>query len=299
MNIDLSWMAAVERYILSRDISRNYIRDLRTMNRRFAEFSANGSPLVVPHVSDHGINSWLDSLKASGMSRKRIYHHRAAVLCVWRDEVARGHVSQEPRFVRKIRPDKKPVICWTLDELSLFIAACEIVPGRMRGQAVTRSTWWKCFGHLAYDTTLRRSDLLTIPWDFLHAETGTVRRVQSKTGNVVTHWLNPATLAMLRQLDQTTPFILTWPYHHSKFDYWMQKIIAAAGIRRGTSKWFRRSGASHAERENPGVASRLLGHTSPKMLDFYLDQSVVNTRPIRPPEIPAITNTRPVTPPEL
>lgn len=282
MKDEPTWCAAVDRYLSSRDVSDNYVRDVRTMCRRFGAFAGNPA---ITDLTDTAVNEWLESLKSEGYSKKRIWHHRMAVLAVWRQEVERGNIEHGPRFVRRIKVPRNPVTAWTQDELRAFVAACKIVPGTMRDQSVSRSFWWATWANVAYDTALRRADSLTIPWAWYDAATGSIQRPQSKTGNVVALWMNPVTVAMLNHLDSTTEYVLTWPYHSTKFDYWLRKIVAAAGIRKGTSRWIRRSAASYTERDNPGQASRLLGHKTPGMVAYYLDPAIVNVRPVRPPEL--------------
>jgi hypothetical protein len=111
--------------------------------------------------------------------------------------------------------------------------------------------------------------------------------VQSKTGDPLTRPLTPACLTAIDAMLAKSPDgrILGWACRRRMAMRWMRVLIDSIGIG-GTSKFLRRSGATHVEMEKAGAGRLHLGHRSPALFEqAYCDWSQLRTKT---PKTPAL-----------
>jgi len=74
-----------------------------------------------------------------------------------------------------------------------------------------------------------------------------------------------------------------WPYRREALYRHFNRLVTAAGIRRGTFRWLRRTAATQAERVQAGSGARLLGHASRATTEaWYIDRSQFEMPPLPP-----------------
>jgi integrase len=79
---------------------------------------------------------------------------------------------------------------------------------------------------------------------------------------------------------------LLWPYRPNRFGLHFERIVQAAGIRRGTFKWLRRSSGSYvAANHGEAAGAQHLGHTSLATFRRYYDARLVGRSRPMPPEL--------------
>lgn len=270
----------VERYIAARELSASYADTLRRHVRAFCHWV--GREIPVTEVTSDLVNAWLADLRAdSRLGPKSRHDYRASVLAVWRDAWETGLADHRPERVRTVRVPHTVPIAWTLDEVRRLVKACQTLQGIVEGTQIARSAWFDRFVRLGWYTGLRLSDLLAARGPDV-APNGVLRLATTKTGRIVCARL-PASLAS--GLPKTGP-LLPWPGGRRTLYRWLEKLVKAAGIRRGSSRWLRRSAASYVERDHPGAGHRLLGHSSEGMARrHYLDPAITGRLPPMPPHL--------------
>jgi len=99
-----------------------------------------------------------------------------------------------------------------------------------------------------------------------------LRYSQNKTGNAITVHLPDNCLEAVQSLLIASPngTILGWVCKKRRAMRLMRAHLKACSLA-GSSKWLRRSAATHVEMASPGKARAFLGHKTPTMVRYYLD----------------------------
>lgn len=216
-------------------------------------------------------NHWLMHCSAS-LKPGTVQSYRAQILSIWRlarevmpDQVSRVKLRERPRW-------QPTPWAWSETEMRLLLAAASNLRGNY-GE-VPRSTWWRLFLQVAWQTGLRRTDLSLLRRSQIRPSFAIC---QHKTGKIVVCGLDPQTIAEVGQLPGDQPFKLPMS-EESIRQHWLQ-IVAAAGVRRGPFKFVRKSSGNYSEEQLPGAGCRLLGNERRVFDAHYLD-------PTRLPGIP-------------
>ena len=209
---------------------------------------------------------------------------RTMILTVWRFAYEAEIVDLPPRGIMRFRVTKEPTQAWTRDELRLAIEVAKKTLGRLRSGAKL-SDYLECWIRLGYETGARHGDLRAFRVDQITGDV--IRWVQSKTGDPIEKVLSPACLDAVHAMLARSPdgTILGWSCRRRQAMRLMRDLIDSAGLD-GTSKWLRRSGATHCEMEQPGAGRLHLGHRSPALFEqAYCDWSQLRTKT---PKTPAL-----------
>ena len=97
--------------------------------------------------------------------------------------------------------------------------------------------------------------------------------------------MRPDTLEAFRKLRGDPPLRCPCQSDSAFYKFWRSKIIKPAGIRPGALQQMRRTGASLLAITNPEAVQAYLGHSSPEMKRFYLDESISIPERTLPPEL--------------
>lgn len=200
---------------------------------------------------------------------------RSIVVSLWLFALDRGLVNTMPRGLVKIKVARKPTRAWTLEQ------CCTAVKGTLQlGREKLRSgapvgLFLRCWILLGYETGARQGDIWTLRGeDFAE---GAVQWLQHKTGEPIWKVLSPAcwdaATEMLALSHDGT--VIGWSIQKEGGYKRMRRYLNSLGLL-GSSKWLRRSGATHIEMRQPGKAKLHLGHKTPGMAErFYIDWSQV------------------------
>lgn len=265
----------------SRDVTPEYRKLVSNHIENFQFWM--GALIDLADIASTDANAWIADLLESGRSPHTVDSYRRSLLTVWKEAYRERLIEESPLRLRSVRKPRRIVEAYTHAEIMKLLASAAILKGWHRDGPPAKDYWTAAI-LLAYYTGLRRGDLWTLKRSQLRGNT--IRIIQHKTGHPVPCSVPRPAMDAIEKLDGTGDLILPWPYAVDQFGRRFHKIRIAAGVKRGTFKWIRRSAGSYAEREQPGAGARLLGHKSDRTFqDWYNDTSISQVHPISPPPL--------------
>ena len=259
-----------------RSRSANTIRLYRHTVASFSRWL--GRPATLEDLTDDAVSAYLASLNARGLSPYTVNKERSQLLAIWNYAARKKFVPVFPDVAPETLPKRVPQ-AWTVEDLSALLDACHSEPGTISG--VPAADWWVSLHLVIYDTAERIGAVLELrwgdyqpPWLLIPAESRKGRRADKL------HKLGADTqsaLARIRPPDRD--LIWPWPRTQHTLYYHYNRILRRAGLPHdGRCKFhrLRRTVASYYEAAC-GNASQLLGHTSRRTTEAYLDPRIVRT----------------------
>lgn len=266
----MKFLDLAEKYIEAKLICSQYQARLRAVAEDCGDVSADA------------INDYL-RLRQPQVSSITLRNERGHLLTLWRFGFEIGLIDTHPRGIAKVRVRRPPTKAWSPDQLrSLLDAAASFRLRTMRSGA--NAGWFlRTWILLGYETGARKGDL----WSFrgAHLDGDTLSWTQSKTGDPLTRTLSdPCLEAIEEMLPLGDGRIIGWAATMRQSSRLMANCIRRAGLQ-GTSKWLRRSGATHCEMRQAGAGRLHLGHRSPALFEqAYCDWAQLRTvTPTVPP----------------
>lgn len=287
----------VSRYVLENDLADGSIEQLSLRAKLLTQFA--GGELTLGGLSDELLNRWLVARQEQGLSPDTVAADRVKALTLWRSAAQAG-LCQPPGKIRRIKRPQKIPRAFTLDDVRQLLAAADKLQGTIQlkiegkwwDSGVSRRLYWLAWIRAAYDSALRRSDLLAIERNWIRPTDsgGAVSLVQHKTGKVIVKRFRDTTMRAIDDLcagRKTGPIWCGYPSRR----VWCQafkRLCKRAGVD-GSGKWLRRSSASYVAREHGrDEAKRHLGHKSDGVVDAsYLDPLIAFDEPPLPPPLPS------------
>jgi integrase len=259
-------------YLAERSVTANYGKNvLRIANR------AGG-------ISVELLNQFLAkrSVEVSGITTRA---ERGILLTLWNWGYDRSLLEAAPRGINRVKARKAPTKAWTVPQLRLAIEAAQAKRGTKLRSGADLGEYLLCWILVGYETGARFGDIMSFGRD--HLDGDTLAWTQSKTGDAITRTLTPACLdsidAMLGVSRDGS--ILGWVTRRRQAQRHMRDLLDSLGIG-GSSKWLRRSGATHCEMVKAGSGRLHLGHRSPALFDqAYCDFSQLRTKTPRTPPL--------------
>lgn len=280
ISFDRGVIAFTERYLLARHVSNDYGNTLRARIASFCNWA--GADVPIESICCELGNEWLTELSESGMSVWSLVGYRGALLTIWTDAYPTFN-SNPPLGLKRFKRPQLIVEAYKHDEILALLNRAKRLP-MIHKDGNRASDFWMGAIHVGYCCGPRRGDLLTIEKRRV-APDGSLTFTQSKTGFSVRVVLSREALKFTKRLTHDK-LLLPWPYDEDWFSRKFNRIRDAAGIRRGTFKWIRRSAGSYAERERKGSGAQLLGHRDESVFRrFYNDESISGEAPIQPPPL--------------
>lgn len=271
-----------ERYLSARTVSEQYATRVRSNVADLIRFA--GGELTIADLTCSLVNHWLASLASRGLNPRTVNGYRQTVYSVWHDAFMDGLCEEPPLRVRRAKVPALIIRAYQRGEIMQLVEATSRLTG-LYANGVRRQQFWRAAILLAYDSGLRRGDLLDLTLSDIEPD-GTFRIVQSKTGQEHCGRLSPETLAEISRLPHPRGRVLPWPHRREVFSDHFGILRRHAGISRGSLKWVRRSCGSHAEKRRAGDGAKILGHRDPRVFErFYQDRSITNDKPIDPPPL--------------
>lgn len=266
-----------DRYVRARRVSAAYGANIR---RRAAAIERHAHQRDIDRVlSEPVVNEFLASLDRSPFT---IRSYRSDLLALW-NAAADADLVPYP-VARRIPCPHVPELlieCYTLGEARGILAAARDASG-VYPNGVPKRLYWPAVIQLAWDSGLRRGDVWLFRRDAVRPD-GSLRLVQHKTGRALSVRLRPATLAALKAIDRPLP--CAWSLDPSFFGRHFKRLIAAAGVNRGTFKWLRRASGSYVEAAFPGSGHRHLGHSQRVVFDRFYDAHLDGDAAHMPPAL--------------
>jgi len=260
------------RYVADRVISDGYRTHVIAVCRRLGE------------VSNTRLNAFLKR-RLEQVSGITVCNERTIALCVWLWAFHAGIVDEAPRGIAKLRARRTPTRAWTIADLKRLLDRTKRHDRETLKSGANKGEFFRAWILLGYESGARHGDL----WRFSreHVKADSLAWTQHKTGEPLTRTLSPACLDAVHAMLARSPdgTILGWSCRRRQAMRLMRDLIDSAGLD-GTSKWLRRSGATHCEMEQPGAGQLHLGHRSPALFEqAYCDWSQLRTKT---PKTPAL-----------
>ena len=233
------------------------------------------------HLSAEKINGYLKT-RLTQVSAKTVANERAMILILWRWAYDQQMVDHFPRGVLRIKVPSRPVRAWTIAQCQTAVKRASDDHEKFMRCGVERALFLKCWILLGYATGARFKDLWQMTEENL--EGSVLRYSQNKTGNAVTVHLPDNCLEAVNSMLRKSPdgTILGWVCKKRRAMRLMKAHLQNCKLT-GSSKWLRRSAATHVEMTSPGNARAFLGHKTPTMVRFYLDMGQLMQDVPQPP----------------
>ena len=267
-----TFLEIAPRYIANRQVSRQYAAGVL----RVAQ--------AVGTISVERVNQYLLS-RIETVSGLTVKTERTICLCLWRWAFDAGLVDHAPRGVMKMKAKRKPTRAWTIPQIRQIVTATATLNGKRMRSGADLGKFLRCWVLVAYESGARFGDVMAFRRDSVNDDT--LAWTQSKTGDPMVRTLTPACLDAIDAMLEISPDgrILGWACNKRQAMRHMRDLLKSVGMD-GTSKWLRRSGATHCEMERAGAGRLHLGHRSPALFESaYADWSQLRTRTPRTPAI--------------
>jgi integrase len=261
---------------------RTVSADYRQALLRVAKSMANSgiTPLT---IETPAFNRWLALLSSSATTRS---NYRRMGLTLWRAAIDAGLTEKSIGRIATVKAPVSPPVAWSIEELKQLLDYIDTMRGDFTyGSGCPHRPFWRAWVLLGYESGLRMGDLHNLRASAVRR--GRLYVVAHKTGQPIGKRLTRECAAAVDELvargDGQTVFkwalARTWLFLHFK------RVVEAAGLR-GSTKFLRRSGATHVEATQPGTARAFLGHKSIGLAEkHYLDPTLLPDRTPMPPPI--------------
>lgn len=267
----MSFPAVAEKYLAGRMVGRNHEANVRRVANRCRTISVDAVNAYIKRR--------LDEAKTTTVKTER-----SIILTLWKWGWERGLIKELPRGIMRFKIRRSPTKAWTLDECRVLRDSAGKAAGKLRC-GVDKALFIRCWIGLGYATGARFGDL----WSFRreHLDGEVLRWVQSKTGDSIVKILPPDCLADVHAMlaKSRDGRILGWACRPRQAMRLMKEHLKSVGLD-GTSKWLRRSSATHVEMQQPGQGRHHLGHRSVGLFESnYGDWGQIRQRSPQPPSL--------------
>lgn len=264
------------------EVARRYLSD-RIVSKTYAA-NVTRVAMAAGRLTVDAVNSHLRA-RAGSKSGITVRTERTILLSLYRYAYENHLIDEPPRGVMKVKARKPPTKAWTVTQLQQAIESTKRHDTTTMRSFARKGVFLRCWIVLGYETGARFGDL----WSFSreHLDGDSIAWVQAKTGDNLTRVLTPACLELVNAMLLASPDdrILGWACGKREAMRLMRAHLDAVGIG-GTSKFLRRSGATHCEMAQPGSGRLHLGHRSPALFESaYADWGQLRTKT---PKTPAL-----------
>lgn len=235
-----------------------------------------GRDAELPDLTDDNLARVVASVLSRGRSPATANKIFSQLRALWEFAAKRGLTTTYPTL-RKIPEYRRVPIAWNRQQLAALFRAVRQTAGRICG--VRASEWWLGLHCLMWNTGLRIGTILKLQWsdvDWQACEVIARAEIQKQKADQ-RFKLHPDTLAILSLIKRQDGPIFPWPLSRSSIWDAYDRILRRADLphdRRSKFHRMRRSVASWFEAAG-GDATALLGHSSRKVTELYLDDTIV------------------------
>ena len=262
-----------KRYLSSRICCEQYAMQIERLAKSVRAFTAQA-------VNSH-LRARLESLSPSSVANER-----RVLLTLWRWAWEEGLVDTAPRGVMRVRVPQRPVRAWTMAQCQALVKGAEKFSGRTLRNGADLGDFLACWALLAYETGARYGDIFS--WTESNVCAQSISWSTSKTGVACVRPISAKAASLVQKMLAGSPDgrIVGWVCCRRQSFKFMRQMLIANGLGAGSSKWLRRSAATHVEMTRPGKAQAFLAHKTPGLAArHYLDQSQLVTSEAGPPPL--------------
>ena len=268
MRIDLPAIASryCEEHILASDYAKTLLRTAENCQR----FSS--------------VNQYLQH-RMTQVKAITVRNDRAMLLILLRWAYDQRMTDEYPRGIASVRVRREPTRAWTLEQTCTAVKYASQLRGKRLRSGADRGEFLECWLRLGYATGARYGDLMKL--NSKHFSGNRLYYAQNKTGNPISCVLPDAVMQSVQAMLRRSPDgrVLGWACGKRWAMRMMRKLLDSCGLD-GSSKWLRRSSATHVEIKRKGAAKVFLGHLTPGLADrCYVDWAQVGVDSPSPPEL--------------
>ena len=267
-----TFSAIAERYISQRVITPVYAANVRRIASRCGT------------VSVDRVNAFLRS-RIDQVAGTTVRSERTILLTLYKFGYESGLIKIAPRGVMSVKARRSPTKAWTVEQLKAAVAATRAKDAIRLRSGASLGVLLRAWMLLGYECGSRFGDLWSMTKDNIDGDA--ISWTQSKTGDPIVRSLTPACLDAVDAMLAKSPDgrILGWVCRKRQAMRLMREHLDQCGIG-GSSKWLRRSGATHIEINEPGKAKLHLGHRPPGLAETnYLDWTQIRKNAPRTPAL--------------
>lgn len=254
--------------------SENTTRLYRTTVRKFSRHLER--PAMLTDLTDEVVAYYLDALTKQNALQSVVKEYDQ-LMAIWRFAARRKMVENYPDIMRPSAPKPVPD-AFTPEEMQQLLAAARAWEGDYFD--VPCGIWWEAMIRLVYDTGERIGAILKMTPAHLQGDWVLVPATSRKGAQQGKRFkVSPTTREMLAKIAalQSEECLFAWPQSYTYFWKIFGRILEAAGLpldRRGKWHKVRRTVATFYEAKG-GDATALLGHSSRKVTEAYLDNRYI------------------------
>lgn len=286
-------------YLSTYDSTHEYGLRKSTFQRHVAAIGAwerfEQRPVTIDDLQTPILNRFLDWTREN-RKPDTFRTTRGAILTLWRHAHEEGVVSAAPKGVRKMRIRRVSPTAWNPVELRTLIkTANDPKDWRCRQRmpsGIPAGIWWESLIRTAYDTGMRLGDMLDASPSQItpHGNAAMIRYVASKTGDEFFRMLRPRTFYFVGAAIESnrTDRDRVWPLWSSRDSFYRKfsSMVEAAGIRKGTFRWIRRTAVTWADIVKPGAGQQVAGHKCERVTaESYRDVTQIGRQLPCPPDL--------------
>ena len=250
---------------------------VRGLIRRFSDWL--GRRATTDDLSDEMIARFRVAELERGIARDTAQSYASYLIAMANIAWRMGLIPRGP-ILRPLRAKhREAVILTPVQTAALFRAASEL-SGEVGGALAC--VWWTALLAMAYDTGMRRGDLLALMWPNIEMPERMVDWVAAKTGKRAVRVFSERTAAAIERLPQDRPTVFWHPFSEARLFQLQRQLFCYAGLPANRSYGLHSLRRKHGDlvREASGLAaaSEALQHSSqavtegfysrPKPLDF-------------------------------
>lgn len=268
----MTFSEVAERYLSQRIVSDNYAKNLRSIASRAGELGGDS------------LNNYLRARSAT-LQSTTVRSERTILMTLWRYAYEEGIAETGPRGVMRIKVRRAPTKAWTVEQLKELVDGTKLLESRRLRSGAPLGTFLRAWLLLGYECGGRFGDLWRFTGDQIDRDA--IAWTQSKTGDPIIRTLSAPCLQACRSMLKLSPdgTVLGWSCGKRMAMRHMRAYLDSHCIK-GTSKFLRRSGATHIEIEQPGKAKLHLGHRTPGLAESnYIDWAQVRKNAPKTPLI--------------
>lgn len=267
-----SFPRIAEAYLRERIVKKSYANRVRA--------AAAGCKWVSEDWCNRYLRKRLSEVKSVTVAPERVL-----ILSMWRFAYERGLVDSMPRGLVKIKVSRPPVRAWTLGQCCTAVKATFAEDATWLRSGAKLGVFLRCWILLGYETGARQEDLWMLRRGDFYGDT--VAWTQNKTGVPLSKRLTQSCMDAVRQLSESAPGDLVLGWVMTKESGWrrLRRFLTKLEMP-GSSKWLRRSSATHVEMAQPGKGRLHLGHKTVGLAErFYIDWTQVQGQIPQPPAL--------------
>ena len=250
-----------------------------------------GRPAKLVDLNDDSITKVMQWVAAKGRSPATVNIAREQLMALANFANRRGMIRVVPD-VAPMKEFKPSPTTWSPAELEKLLAAIRadyVYDGKRRFYkkpiaGVDARLWWEALIRTMLDCATRIGALLQVRWDDINLERGIIhiRAETQKNKEAQQHPLKPETVALLRAIKSPErEVVFYWPRDIMLVWRDLKRLLRSAGLPHGRRDMFhklRRTTATVYEKAGYNATS-LLGHSSRKVTECYLDPTVLTVKP--------------------